>query len=261
MGPVTGRTGSTVDVGGIPFQVTTLEEGIETVLTHARDPGSGIAIRLTNAYCVALADKDRRYKALLTGRGINFPDGAPVVWAMNTNSSSRVRAARVRGPSLFLSVLERGRSVGIRHFFLGATPETLDLLIQRLSSSYPGIVIAGTHAPDFRDFSELDLDKFARIVVEAEADIVWVGLGSPKQDFIAQGLADRAPVCAAGVGAAFDFAAGTKLEAPTAMQKAGLEWLFRLWAEPRRLWRRYLFGNLRFILVAARDAWKTQGNR
>jgi N-acetylglucosaminyldiphosphoundecaprenol N-acetyl-beta-D-mannosaminyltransferase len=241
-------------VGRVPFRVTTLHEAVDSVLERAASGSPGVAIRLANSYCVALADKDAAYGALLEGAGVNFPDGSPVVWAINSQRGKvDDQAGLVRGPSFFVESLDRGQRLGIRHYFLGGTPESLPGLLAEARRRFPDLEIAGSYAPPFQTMTEEAIDEFAAMVRQAGPHLVWVGLGAPKQDYVAQGLTNRTGLCALGVGAAFGIFAGETPEAPRWLQGTGLEWVFRLTTEPRRLWRRYLFGNARFLSVVTRD--------
>jgi N-acetylglucosaminyldiphosphoundecaprenol N-acetyl-beta-D-mannosaminyltransferase len=249
----------TLSIGGVPFQVCSFEESVEWTLKAAARRESH-AIRLTNAYCVALAQSESDYLRLLSESGINFPDSIHVSRTMK--AMDRLggildrRMGRVRGPSYFERTLSKGRSIGIRHFFLGGTPETLEQLTRNAREEFPGIVIAGTHSPPFVPIDSMWVTEMADIIRRANADIVWVGLGTPKQDYAAEALAAELNCCVAGVGAAFDFIARTSREAPKWIQDSGLEWLFRLGTEPRRLWRRYILGNPVFMWVAARSLFR-----
>ena len=237
-----------VEVGGIPFTRTSFNDAVKLVIDVAVD-GRPVAIRLANAYCVASASKDRSYAELLSSSGINFPDGQPVVWAMRLNRTSRTLCERVRGPSLFRSTIDLGRAHSVRHFFLGTTPATLLDLQARIALEYPGTAVAGSFAPPF---GELTPEFYSTVVAEilaTDAQIVWVALGSPKQDFAAEIITQLTSIPCVGVGAAFDFLAGTQDEAPTLVQRSGFEWMYRLIKELRRLWRRYIFGNIRFLAV------------
>jgi N-acetylglucosaminyldiphosphoundecaprenol N-acetyl-beta-D-mannosaminyltransferase len=235
-------------VGGIAFAITNLDEAIDWVIRHANADRVGRAVRLSNAYCVALAHGDSEYRELFT-RGITFPDGLPVVKVLNSIGHSEAR--RVRGPSLFTGVLSRGQDADIAHFFLGGSQMTLDQLSQRVGEEFPRARIVGAYSPEFGPLRSEQILRWADIVNAADPDIVWVSLGTPKQDFAAEQLAGLTGRTVIAVGAAFDFLAGTVVEAPKWIQDSGLEWLFRLVSDPRRLWRRYLFGNLTFLRVAA----------
>jgi len=179
--------------------------------------------------------------------GVTLPDGTPVAWAMRRHSAS---ARTVRGPALFERTIDLGRKTAVRHFFLGSREETLAELMKELEARYPGVQTAGCYAPPFGPVDDLMLDDVAKRVKEADPDVLWVALGTPKQDFATAELASRLGVPCIGVGAAFDFVAGTVREAPEWLRGSGLEWLFRFASEPRRLWKRYLFGNTRFLISA-----------
>lgn len=233
-------------VGGVPFQIATLESTARWLVEQAGPRRIAVNIRLANAYNVALADADPNYRDLLEGSGLNFPDGTPVVWAMNMKRGP-AKAQRVRGPSLFALTMEYGAAYGTRHFLLGSTPETLPLLSAELNRRYPGVIISGVFSPPFAAPDDAYVNTCAAAVRDSETDLVWVGLGTPKQDIVGTALASSLGLTTINVGAAFDFVAGTVREAPRWVQNSGFEWLYRLFSEPRRLWRRYLFGNLRFV--------------
>ncbi len=208
---------------------------------------SGVDVHLCNAYTLALADADPRLHALLRSASWNFPDGKSVVWANRlTHPRSRLPTERVYGPDLFRDVFLLGRPAGLRHYLLGSTPDVLAALQERLHRNYPGALLVGAESPPFRPLTEPERRAQRDRIRACGAQLVWVGLGTPKQDWEAARLARELPVVAVAVGAAFDFVAGTKRQAPLWMQRHGLEWCYRLVQEPRRLWRRYLFGNARF---------------
>jgi N-acetylglucosaminyldiphosphoundecaprenol N-acetyl-beta-D-mannosaminyltransferase len=164
---------------------------------------------------------------------------------------------RTYGPDLMKEVCNRGRGMGLRHFFYGSTAQTLERLKQCLTNAYPGLNVVGIYAPPFRDQAQRENPEVIDLINSSGADVLWIGLGSPKQDFwmsLHRPLLN-APVMV-GSGAAFDFLSGVKPQAPQWMQQSGLEWLFRLCCEPRRLWRRYLVGNSLFILYVIQDFFK-----
>lgn len=183
--------------------------------------------------------------------GLSVPDGMPLVWL---GKLRRLRMGRVYGPDLMLSVCQYGQTRGYRHFFYGSTPDVISKLENNLSKSFPDIRIAGRYSPPFTALSGREKQDVAAIVNHSQADIVWVGLGTPKQDHWVGEFRSRlnAPVLIA-VGAAFDFHAGTLKQAPRWMMSCGLEWFFRLVMEPKRLWKRYIFGNPIFIFLTARQ--------
>jgi N-acetylglucosaminyldiphosphoundecaprenol N-acetyl-beta-D-mannosaminyltransferase len=138
----------------------------------------------------------------------------------------------------------------VKHFLLGSTNEVLQALETNLTTRFPGIQIVGVESPPFRKLTAKELSTQDNLVSASGAQIVWVGLGTPKQDVEAHRIAGELPVLAIAVGAAFDFAAGTLRPAPQWMTRSGLEWVYRFTREPRRLWKRYVFGNMRFLKAA-----------
>lgn len=241
-----------VRVGKIDFASTTLSDATSIVIREIANK-TPIPIRLSNAYCVALASEDPRYAKLFRDAGHTFPDGSPVVWFMRRRLKSKV-PGRVRGPSLFHSVMKQTQSTPIRHFYLGSTDATLTALGISINSRYPDLQIAGMYSPPFTAPDSKFIEACAVQVEESNADVVWIALGTPKQDFVASLLAARVGMPCVAVGAAFDFTAGTVKEAPVWMQRSGLEWSYRLATEPKRLWRRYLIGNLRFLYSASMES-------
>jgi N-acetylglucosaminyldiphosphoundecaprenol N-acetyl-beta-D-mannosaminyltransferase len=142
---------------------------------------------------------------------------------------------------------------GVRHFFLGGSTKVLQDLEAEVERRFPQAVVAGRMSPPFRDPSPEELTDWAAIIVQSRAHIVWVGLGTPRQDGVVAALVGKTGAVLVAVGAAFDFLSGNKREAPRALRRTGLEWIFRLATEPRRLWRRYLFGNAQFVGQALRE--------
>jgi N-acetylglucosaminyldiphosphoundecaprenol N-acetyl-beta-D-mannosaminyltransferase len=200
-----------------------------------------------NVHAVVQARSDPSLAKAIATSDLALPDGAPVAWFMRRNGAPAQR--RVSGPDLMWAYLAAAAAEGQSPFLYGATEETLELLCARIRASFPGIVIAGVYAPPFRAQS----DEEDRIIVErinaSGAASVWVALGCPKQDVWIAAHRDRIHAVMVGVGAAFDFHAGTLRRAPLWMQRAGLEWLHRLVSEPRRLWRRYLVTNTTFVAL------------
>jgi len=254
------RTGElrlrTIDVGGIPFVATNVE-GVEAwLLAHGmtHGPESGVNVRFLNAYCVALASRNPEYRDMVCNSGVNFPDGKPVAWVMRLKARKRrdLHPEQTRGPSVFARVLSSRGRADVRHFFLGATPETLASIVNRVEQDNPDARIAGTFSPPFAEPDQEYIETCATHISEANPTIVWIGLGTPKQDFVGARLAGATSSLCVNVGAAFDFYARTTAEAPTWMQRAGLEWLHRLVSEPRRLARRYFVGNVQFLWAVLR---------
>jgi N-acetylglucosaminyldiphosphoundecaprenol N-acetyl-beta-D-mannosaminyltransferase len=199
------------------------------------------------------ARRDSRVRAALAGATLTVPDGMPIVWALR--SLGEPIADRVYGPDLMLVECERSLRSGARHFLYGGRDrEATARLGKELERRFPGIEIAGRATPPFRPLSAAEEDEVAAAIDGSGADIVWVGLGSPRQEVWMARMRSRLRAAAlVGVGAAFDFHAGLVPQAPAWMQRSGLEWLHRLRREPRRLGPRYLRDNPAFLALWARQ--------
>ena len=196
--------------------------------------------------------RDEVYRKIVNSAGMVTPDGMPLVWLAKRSGKKNIE--RTYGPDLLLAFCRYGCLRGYRHFFYGGSEETNKKLIVQLKDVCPTIYIAGTFAPGFLKVGEKEKDQVIDQINQAKPDILWVGLGSPKQDHwmsLHRPLLN-VPVIA-GVGAAFDFVAGVKQQAPRWMQRSGLEWLFRLCCEPQRLWKRYLLGNPYFLYLLMKN--------
>lgn len=243
-----------VRCAGVSITACTMQEATQLVMDRALGAGSaGSDVHLCNAYTLALADKDQPYRGLLNRATVNFPDGMSVVWANRwRHRDLDLPRERVCGPDLFLSVFDHGQQVGLRHYLLGSTVEVLTDLERELLRRFPEALVVGTESPPFRELTREEKAQQLGRIRDSGAQVVWVGLGTPKQDWAARALAEELPAVFVAVGAAFDFVAGRVKRAPDWMQRSGLEWAFRLGSEPRRLWKRYLVGNARFIRAALR---------
>lgn len=219
-------------------------QAVNHVLHVARDGAVDAlpSFRFANAWCVVLGNEDPDYGDLLRGPGLNFADGSPVARLARKATGTD---AHVRGPSFFEDLL--GRGLGIRHYFYGGSADTIAKLQSEVARRFPDAVIAGAESPAIGTAEELASEDALACIVSAHPDIVWVGLGTPKQDYVARAISERLGIATAAVGAAFDFTAGTVREAPRWVRAVHMEWLFRLASEPRRLWRRYLIGNVKFL--------------
>jgi len=201
------------------------------------------------------AQRDSAYQKVVNEAGMVTPDGMPVVWLARARGCPEVE--RTYGPDLMMELCNRGQGIGLRHFFYGGTPENLVRLEQRLTKFFPKIMIAGCYAPPFKKGIWQEEPHVIDLINKAEADILWIGLGSPKQDFwMKMHRPQLAVPVIIGAGAAFDFCAGVKPQAPRWMQRSGLEWMFRLCCEPGRLWKRYLIGNSLFLVYLIKDSFK-----
>jgi N-acetylglucosaminyldiphosphoundecaprenol N-acetyl-beta-D-mannosaminyltransferase len=194
---------------------------------------------------------------VINNAGLATPDGMPLVWLGKLYKQT---IGRVYGPDLMLALCEQGQQVPYRHFFYGGAPGVPDALANSLRSRFPGLQVAGAYSPPFRSLTEAEERDVATTINTSDPDIVWVGLGTPKQDYWVARFRPllSAPVLIA-VGAAFDFHSGRVRQAPRWMQRSGLEWLFRLSQDPRRLWKRYVLGNPRFVYLVLKQFITGQG--
>lgn len=204
-------------------------------------------ICVTTVHGVSEAQTDPAFRQILNRSLLTTPDGMPLVWLGRYQGYKQI--TRVYGPDLMLAVCDAGRAIGLRHYFYGGHPGVVTALKQRLVSRFPQLAVVGTFAPPFRPLTPEEFTDLQADVAAAQPDIVWVGLGTPKQErFMAEAWNRLDCGLLIGVGAAFDFHSGRLRQAPRWMQRSGLEWLFRLGQEPRRLAYRYLVHNPVFVL-------------
>jgi len=247
----------TVDVLGVPLALTDYDEmlGWIDAMVASREQGYLCAC---NVHTVTASGEDRALRAALMSSSINVPDGQPLVWAIN--ALGHRLAGRVYGPELMSRATARAAALGHRLYLYGGRNQgALVQLALNLRRRHPGVKIVGGYSPPHRALSEEERSAIVREINHARADLVWVGIGVPKQE---KWMAEMRPELDApvlvGVGAAFDFHAGLVPQAPNWMQEAGLEWAYRLAHEPRRLWKRYLRYNPRFLGAFARQFAQTR---
>jgi len=238
------------DILGVRVHALTMPRTLQTLeawIAHRQ----ARYVCVTPAHAVMSYRRDPALMRIANNSGLTTPDGMAIVWLLRWMGFPQVE--RVYGPDLLLAACEYGLAHGWRHYFYGGAPGVPQRLAQRLLARFPALQVAGTFSPPFRPLTpEEDAAALQRIRT-AQPHIVWVGLGTPRQERWMAAHVDRldAPVLI-GVGAAFDFLSGLKPQAPRWVQRSGLEWLFRLGSEPRRLWRRYAEYPL-FALLALRQ--------
>lgn len=226
------------------------------VLDRAKAGDRAYAVAAANTHVAALARWDPAFGAAMADFDLICPDGMPLVWSINACLPAAAKLTdRVYGPTLMLETLKATAGVGeCRHFLLGGKAATLDKLKEGFASSYPGVVIADCYSPPFGDWPEDEFDRISERIRESRANLIWVGLGCPKQELWIAAHKDRLPPGVYfGIGAAFAFHAGEVRQAPAVVQRLGMEWLYRLCMEPRRLFRRYLTYNSLFLYYSLRD--------
>jgi len=240
-----------VDVLGVGVHALDLDEAVRRC-ERLLDCGDKGYVSVTGVHGIMEAQRDPALRGILNRSFLCAPDGMPTVWVGRLRGHRKMR--RVYGPDLMLAMCRRSVACGYRHFLYGGGPGTVERLSRRLQRLAPGIEIAGTYTPPFRPLSSAEQEDLIARVAETRPDIVWVGLSTPKQErFMAQMLSRLDTHLMVGVGAAFDIHAGLRHDAPVWMKNCGLQWLHRLFQEPRRLWKRYLFNNPAFIWKLACD--------
>lgn len=241
-----GTTPSTYDVCGVRIAAMTRNQAASHIAERATT-FSSLQVHLCNAYTLSLAPRDSRLRHALAVSDLNLPDGSPVAW-LGARSGTR---GPVRGPSLVGDVVRAGLPLGLRHYFYGGWPGVADSMSNALRAEHIGALVVGAEAPPNGYPAASEIVALAERIRSSHANVVWVGLGTPQQDYLVPELGALTHAVVIPVGAAFDFLAGSVPESPPWMQGTGTEWLYRLAREPRRLWRRYLFGNPRFVYSVA----------
>ncbi|MGA9633818.1 MAG: WecB/TagA/CpsF family glycosyltransferase [Solirubrobacterales bacterium] len=223
-----------------------MEDAVETIADWI-ETGERKYICCTSVDGVMRSQDDDEARRAHNESGMTVPDGMPMVWAGRFAGAREI--SRVYGPDLMERVCSLASKRGWRCFFYGGAPGVPDELADRLVERFPGLRIAGTYSPPFRPLTAAESDEVIKMINSSGAELVWVGISTPKQELWMSEHVNRLdpPVVMIGVGAAFDIYSGRKRRPPRWLGPLGLFWLFRLLQEPRRLWRRYLVGNLRFL--------------
>ena len=237
---------SQINVLGVNVSSINMTQALQTIDQWITKRLSGHYVCVTGVHGVMECQQDPELLAIHNRADLVTPDGMPLVW-LNRLAGKR-HVSRVYGPDLMLTLCEHSARLGYRHFLYGGATGIPEKLAHNLTKRFPGLQIVGQYSPPFRSLTpEEDANVVAQINASG-ADIVWVGLSTPKQERWMAAHVDKlnAPVLI-GVGAAFDFHAGVKKQAPRWMQRNGLEWFFRLVTEPKRLGPRYLVNNPRFV--------------
>jgi len=237
-----------------------LRSAAELIVARARSGDPGACVCLTNVHSTVESRKLSSLRRAAEDAFLSVPDGMPLVWILRRRGYGSVE--KVTGAELLPTVARAGLQHGLRHALFGGAPGVADRAAGNLVRAVPGVQIVAALEPPFGDVATLLRDDVLAQLRASRADVLWVGLGAPKQEVW---MARAAPLLGisvlVGIGAAFDFVAGTKRRAPRFMRNTGLEWLHRLGSEPRRLWRRYLVGNAIFLALLARERLHRGGSR
>jgi N-acetylglucosaminyldiphosphoundecaprenol N-acetyl-beta-D-mannosaminyltransferase len=251
IGPALRRTPiPSVDVLGVGVSAIDMDQAVAEI-TRWVDEREQHYVCVTGVHGVMESQRDPELLAIHNASGLTTPDGMPLVWAGHWAGVAGMD--RVYGPDLMLALCGLAAERGWSSYFYGAAQGVPERLAERLVARFPGLRVAGTMSPPFRDLTPEEDAAVVRRINATAPDLVWVGLSTPKQErWMAAHVGQLTAPVLLGVGAAFDIHAGLLPQAPRWMQRAGLEWLYRLLREPRRLWRRYLRNNPRFLLAIVR---------
>jgi N-acetylglucosaminyldiphosphoundecaprenol N-acetyl-beta-D-mannosaminyltransferase len=243
---------ATAEILGVPLALADYERTMDWIDETVAAGGSA-TLSAAAVHLVMVAQEDETTRKAVSDVSLVVPDGQPLVWALK--ALGHEQATRVYGPDLMAKYCERSAGNGTRMYLYGGRNQgALVELALKLRRRYPGLQIVGGYSPPFRPLTDEERDWVAHDINRSKADVVWVGTGQPKQEIWMREMRPllKAPMLI-GVGAAFDFHAGLVPQAPTWMQNLGLEWVYRLSKEPRRLWRRYARYNPRFVAGFARQ--------
>jgi len=239
-----------VAVLSVPIDVLTWGHALTRISSWAAQRESRY-VCICNVHSVVTAGQDAAFGRVVREADMVTPDGAPVAWMLRKLGCADQQ--RINGPDLMWKYCEQAAQSGESIYLYGGMPETLVILQRRLAEAFPGLRVAGAYSPPFRAATKEEDEADVVRINASGATTVWVSLGCPKQEIWMAAHRGRINAVMIGVGAAFDYHAGTIKRAPKWMQNAGLEWLHRLCSEPRRLWRRYLVTNTLFVIGAARQ--------
>ena len=238
-----------VDLFGVGVTPTTYDEAT-AVIVSAAQAGQGGVVSCQAVHAVMTACSDPELCAQVNTFDMVTPDGQPVRWALNVLHGAGL-AERVYGPELMLQLCRKASETGVSVYLYGGSPEVVEALRFNLQQQFPDLEIAGYESPPFRPLTAEEDEAVVEQINSSGAGLVFIGLGCPKQDIFAYEHRGRIKGVQLCVGAAFDFHAGAKSSAPPWMQRRGLEWLYRLIQEPRRLWRRYFETNTLYLFKFA----------
>ncbi len=236
----------------IPVDVGSIASISQKIIQRIGSPENhGGYVCVANVHMLSVAHENSKFRSAMKNADLTIADGIPLVWTQKLKGHRH--AERVCGPDLMLELCQLASIHKLSIFLLGGSPDTLKLLTQKLEQLFPSLKIAGAYSPGpLPQEPELDLSLTEKIN-SSGSSLLFVGLGCPKQEFWCASHAPHLKPLSIGVGAAFDFHAGTKKRPPLWIQKSGFEWLYRLVTEPRRLWKRYLHSNTLFLYLSLKD--------
>jgi N-acetylglucosaminyldiphosphoundecaprenol N-acetyl-beta-D-mannosaminyltransferase len=236
-----------------PVHPVSKAEAAEAVVARGVHGERGAYVCLTNVHTTVESRRLPQLRAAAEGAFLSVPDGVPLKWILRRRGYPHTE--KVTGIEYMPLVAKAGADLGLRHFFYGGAPGVAEAAGRELAKLVPGTQVVGALSPPFATIEDWPVEELSNELHRTKPHLLWVGLGAPKQELWMARMAGLLDVpVMIGVGAGFDFLAGTKRACPPYLRHIGLEWAFRLLAEPRRLWRRYLLGNGTFVWLLSRDA-------
>jgi N-acetylglucosaminyldiphosphoundecaprenol N-acetyl-beta-D-mannosaminyltransferase len=235
---------------GVKINITNLQDTTNYIIENIMDI-KGQYICVSNVHTTVTAHECEAYKLIQNESFMSLPDGGPLSILAKIKGNQECK--RVTGPDLMESIFELSEEKGFTHFFYGSTEDTLEKLNQKLKSKFPKIKINGMYSPPFRPLTILENEQIIKLINESNSDFLWIGLGAPKQELWMYEHRGKINSIMIGVGAGFDYHADNIKRAPTWMQHLSLEWLYRLGQDPKRLWKRYLVYNTKFIFYVFKE--------
>lgn len=246
------------DILGVRYVVANPVSAASYVYNH-RQELQGKYICFSNVHTTVLANQDSSFAEVENTSAVTFPDGMPI--ARELRKRGFMGAQRVAGPDFMNDIFRMSMDGKIKHYFYGSKEETLEKLKARLEKRYPGICIAGMYSPPFRQMSEEEDHEAVGRINASGADFIWIGLGAPKQEKWMYSHMGKLNGVMLGVGAGFDFYADTIQRAPAWIQRIGMEWLYRLFQDPKRLFKRYFTTNIVFLWKVTLERLKTRSSQ
>jgi N-acetylglucosaminyldiphosphoundecaprenol N-acetyl-beta-D-mannosaminyltransferase len=240
------------DLLGVRVDPIPADDLVQRIVDWGKEGGQARSVSFTNVNSVVESYANREFRGALREFDLSVPDGMPLVWVGRMLHKCKMH--RSPGPDLMPKILQATQDPKFRHYFYGGTDETLQRLMAKVAEMYPALDIVGGFSPPFRSLTPEEEAQICAVIRDSGANMIWIGLGCPKQElWVKEHIHKLPPAIHLPVGQAFDILAGTRRRAPKWLRESGFEWLYRLTAEPKRLWKRYVFRNTTFAWLLLRS--------